>query len=623
MNVYFSKLALLFIPGMNVITDQSQLEPIIRTLPDKPGIYQFIDKEGTVIYVGKAKNLRKRVLSYFNRDTALSGKVRFMVKRISDIRHIVVETELDALLLENNLIKTYQPRYNIQLKDDKSFPWICIKIEPFPRVYATRNPVNDGSEYYGPYASVKMMNTLLDLIRQLYPLRNCNLHLTPENIRKQKFRVCLQYHIGNCLGPCEGHQSEQDYLANIQLVRNIIKGNLNTVKNQLIDLMTRHASAMEFEKAHLIKGKIELLEKYKSKSTVVNPAITNVDVFSICGDEHNSYVNFLKVVDGAIIQSHTIEVNKKLQESDEEILTYIIHDLRQRRLCDATELIVPFEPGAKIPGVHFTIPQRGDKKHLLELSHRNATYYEHEKKRQRELADPERYTSQVLQKILADLNLKALPAHIECFDNSNIQGTNPVAAMVVFTNAKPNRKEYRHFNIRTVAGPDDFSSMAEIVTRRYKRLLEEQRPLPQLIVIDGGKGQLNAAYQSLAALGLHDKIEIIGIAKRLEEIYKPGDPLPLFLDKKSTTLKIIQQLRDEAHRFAITHHRRRRLKTTLITELTQVKGIGKVMSEKLLKHFGSVQNIRNSALNEIEAVVGKSAAKRLFDYLHGEFASNE
>lgn len=588
--------------------------PILRTLPDKPGIYQFLDKEGKIIYVGKAKNLKKRVSSYFRQDASLVGKVRVMVKKIADIRHIVVDTELDALLLENNLIKTYQPRYNILLKDDKTFPWICIKKEPFPRVFPTRNLIHDGSEYFGPYASGRMMHTLLDLIRQLYPIRTCSLRLTKENIEKKKFKVCLQYHIGNCLGPCEGLQSEAEHLQNIASVRDIIKGNLVTVRTRLNELMHEHAATLEFEKAQIIKDKLTVLERYRSKSTVVNPSISNVDVFALVRAGNLVYVNFVKVVDGAIVQSHTIEVQTKLDETDAEVLAMAITEFRQRYNSDAREIILPLKPGFEIPGVTFTVPQRGDKKQLLELSERNASYFRLERQKQRDLVDPERHTKRMLGQIQKDLNLKELPERIECFDNSNIQGTNPVAAVVVFTNAKPDKKEYRHFNIRTVEGPDDFASMYEIVTRRYKRLIEEEKPLPQLIIIDGGKGQLNAAYKSLTDLSVQDKTEIIGIAKRLEEIYRPGDPLPLYLDKKSETLKVIQHLRDEAHRFAITHHRKKREKSTIKTELVEIEGIGKVLSDKLLNKFRSVKNLKRASLEELQECIGTKKGEAVFRF---------
>jgi len=585
------------------------LNALLKSLPDKPGIDQFLDADGVIIYIGKAKNLKKRVTSYFNRDSQMTGKLLVLVKKITDIRHTVTNTELDARLLENNLIKEHQPRYNIQLKDDKTFPWICIKKEAFPRVFPTRNVVHDGSEYYGPYASVKLMNVLLELIRQLYPLRTCKLNLTPSNIAKKKFRVCLQYHIGNCKGPCVGYQSQEDYDAAIGEIRQIIRGNTHQVILRLKELMQEYSSSMEFEKAHIVKEKLELLEGYRSKSTIVNPKISNVDVFSYVDDDRSAYLNYLKVVNGAIVQVHTVEVKKKLDEAPADILAHVITGLRLRFGSDSPEIIVPFDPEMDLPGVDFLIPQRGDKKELLDLSQRNATYYRLEKMKQLQLVDPERHSKRVMEQLRKDLRMQELPVHIECFDNSNIQGKHPVAAMVCFRNAKPDKKEYRHFNIRTVEGPDDFASMEEIVYRRYKRLLEENIPLPQLIVIDGGKGQLNAAMKSLEKLNLRGKITLIGIAKKLEEIYFPNDPYPIYLNKTSESLKIIQHLRDEAHRFGITHHRKKRQKETLTTELTSIPGIGPVIAEKLLREFKSVKRIREANPEEIASIIGKAKAE--------------
>jgi len=598
----------------NINKYYEQLKPVIQSLPGKPGIYEYFDVEGKILYIGKAKDLKKRVASYFNKENALSGKLRVLVRKIARIEHMVVDSELDALLLENNLIKKCQPRYNIQLKDDKTFPWICIKNERFPRIFSTRNVIRDGSEYFGPYASVRMMRTLLDLTRQLYPLRNCKLNLSEENIRKKKFKVCLEYHIGNCKGPCEGLQSEEEYNDTIDGIKQIIKGNISSVSKQLKELMQIHATNLEFEKAQLIKEKIELLDRYQSKSTIVSPKINNLDVFSIITDEKYGYVNFLRVIDGAIVQTHTVEIRKKLDETPEELLTYTINDFRQRFDSDAREIIVPFQPEMELPGINMLIPQRGDKKKLLDLSQRNAFYYKSEKIKQRALVDPERHTKRILQQIKNDLRLKELPVRIECFDNSNIQGKFPVAAMVAFSNAKPDRKEYRHFNIKTVEGPNDFASMEEIIMRRYKRVLEEKNPLPQLIVIDGGKGQLNAAIKSLEALGLRGKITIIGIAKKLEEIYYPEDSLPLYLDKKSETLKIIQHLRDEAHRFGITHHRKRREKGTIKSVLTEINGIGYSYAQKLLWKFKSVKNIKKASLEELQGAIGRSKGQIVFDY---------
>ncbi len=504
------------------------------------------------------------------------------------------------------------------LKDDKTYPWICIKKEPFPRIFPTRNLIKDGSEYFGPYASVKMMNTLLDLIRQLYPLRNCNLSLYDQNIQAGKFKVCLEYHIGNCLGPCEGLQTEENYMQTIDGIRSIIKGNIGMVKNQLVVLMKKYAEEFAFEKAQILKDKIELLDRYQSKSLVVNPSINNVDVFSIIEDEQFAYVNFVKVASGAIIQSHTVELKKKLDETTEELLSIAIADLHPRFTSGAKEIILPLMPEFRLPDITYTLPQRGDKKQLLELSERNAKYYQLDKQRQKDLIDPERHTKRILETIRKDLNLKELPVHIECFDNSNIQGTYPVAAMVVFRNARPEKKDYRHFNIKTVEGPNDFASMEEVVYRRYSRMVEEDQPLPQLVIVDGGKGQLSAAMQSIYKLGLQNKIQLIGIAKRLEELYFPGDSVPLHLDKKSETLKVIQQMRDEAHRFGITHHRKRREKGTIKTSLADIEGIGPATSQVLLRKFKSVKNIKLASIEELEALIGKSKAAIIFKHFKTE-----
>lgn len=593
------------------------IQNILRTLPDNPGVYQYYDAEGKIIYVGKAKNLKKRVLSYF-KDQHDSGKTMVLVKKIVDIKYIIVDTEIDALLLENNLIKKYQPRYNVLLKDDKTYPWICIKKEPFPRVFTTRIVVKDGSTYFGPYASGRVMHMVLDLIKQLYKLRNCNLKLDDKSIAANKFKVCLEYHIGNCKAPCVGKETEEDYDQTISEIREIIKGNINTVSRHLKILLQQYIEKMEFENAQIIKEKIDLLEKFQSKSTVVSPTINNVDVFSIVSDEKSGYVNFLKVMNGAIIQGHTIELKKKLDESDEELLTLAIAELRDRFNSDSKEIIVPFAIDTEFPNIEFTIPQRGDKKHLLELSERNVEYYKREKIKQESLVDPERYTKRILEQMKKDLHLSEEPRHIECFDNSNFQGAYPVAAMTVFKDAKPSKKDYRHFNIKTVEGPDDFASMEEVIYRRYKRVLEENQPLPQLIVVDGGKGQLSSAIESLEKLGLRGKVGIIGIAKKLEEIYFPNDSIPMYLDKRSETLKIIQQIRDEAHRFGITHHRSKRDKGTLKTELTEIKGISTTTAQKLLSHFKSVKNIKEADEAEMVEIIGKSKAKIVFDYFHNQ-----
>jgi len=523
---------------------------------------------------------------------------------------------LDALLLENNLIKKYQPRYNVMLKDDKTFPWICVKNEPFPRVFSTRHVLKDGSTYFGPYASVKMMNTLLDLIRNLYQLRTCRLNLKEENIAKKKFRVCLEYHLGNCKGPCEGLQTEEDYESSVSEIKEILKGNIYSVIRQLKELMTKYADNLEFEKAQIVKEKIDLLEKYQSKSIVVNPKIENADVFSIISDENSGYVNYFRVVNGAIVQSHTVELKKKLDEPDKDLLSLAIIDFRERFESNAPEIIIPFPVDLDLPDISMTIPKIGDKKHLLELSVRNAKYYRLEKEKQQELIDPERHTKRIMARMMKDLRMNEEPRHIECFDNSNIQGDFPVAAMVCFKNGKPDKKEYRHFNIKTVEGPNDFASMEEVILRRYKRLLDEGKPLPQLIVVDGGKGQLSAALKSLEKLNLRGKISIIGIAKRLEEIYYPGDSLPLYLDKKSETLKIIQHLRDEAHRFGITHHRNKRSKEAVKSVLTEIDGIGYSYAQKLLWKFKSVKKIKNATLVDLQETIGKSKGKIVYDFFN-------
>ncbi|HRZ77316.1 MAG TPA: excinuclease ABC subunit UvrC, partial [Bacteroidales bacterium] len=550
-------------------------------------------------------------------DSSGNGKLRVLVSRIADIRHIVVNTEFDALLLENNLIKEHQPRYNIQLKDDKTFPWICIRNEPFPRIYSTRNPVKDGSEYFGPYASVRMMRTLLELIRQLFPLRTCNLSLSPANISSGKFRRCLEYHIGNCLAPCEGLEQEDTYLERLAQIRHIIRGNTREVIQGLREKMMALAERMEFEKAQQLKEKLEILERYQARSTVVSASITNVDVCSILTDDTYAYVNFLRVMNGAVVQSHTLEIRKKLDEPAEELLGLALAELRQRYASVSPEVILSNPPDIGLPGVVFHIPQRGDKKKLLELSERNAAAYRMEREKQRQLVDPDRRSRRLMEQIKKDLQLEELPQHIECFDNSNFHGDYPVAAMVVFRDGRPSKKEYRHYNIRTVEGPDDFASMEEIIHRRYRRLLDEGATLPQLIVVDGGKGQLGAAVKSLRLLGLERSVKIIGIAKKLEELYRPGDPLPLYLDKNSETLRLIQRMRDEAHRFGITHHRKRRDKGTLKTELTGIPGIGPATSAELLRHFKSVKKVKEASPEALSELLGPAKAAKVWEHFHG------
>ncbi len=596
---------------------------LLSLLPDSPGVYQFYDKEGLLLYVGKAKSLKKRVSSYFQKDIHVNGKTTVMVKKIADIKTLVVDTEMDALLLENSLIKKHQPRYNVNLKDDKTYPWICIKNERFPRIFITRQMIKDGSEYFGPYTPVKMINTLLELIGQLYKLRTCSLNLTKENIEKKKFKVCLEYHIGNCKGPCEAHQTEEDYDQTVKEIRQILKGNINLVIQHLKNLMTLQSSQFYYEEAHQTKEKIELLERFKSKSVVVNPSIHNTEVYSIVVEEDSAFVNYLRIMNGSIIQGHTVEIKKKLEESPEELLEIAVADMRTNFNSDATEIIIPFEIPTPIPGVMFTIPKIGDKKHLLSLSLSNVKNYIRERDLQLEKQNPENKVERLMEKMQKDLRLTEQPRHIECFDNSNIQGDYPVAAMSVFKNGQPSKKDYRHFNIKTVEGPDDFASMEEVIFRRYKRMLDEGLELPQLIVIDGGKGQLSSALISLEKLGLIGKMAIIGIAKKLEEIYYPGDSAPLYIDKKSETLRVIQHLRDEVHRFGITHHRNRRSKGVMKTELSEIKGIGQSTADELLRTFKSVKRIKEASLEELKAAVGLSRATKVFEHFNAKIENRE
>ena len=584
----------------------------IQTLPDSPGVYQYYDKDDKILYVGKAKNLKKRVSSYFNKihDTA---KTNVLVKKIVTIKHIVVPTETDALLLENNLIKTLQPRYNVLLRDDKSYPWICIKKEPFSRIFPTRKMIKDGSEYFGPYTNFKTVSTILDLIKELYPLRNCTFDLSQNNIENHKFKVCLEYHIGNCKGPCEGLETLENYQKQIDAIREILKGNFKESMKDFKRLMNDLASKMQFEEAQKIKEKIETLEQYQSRSTIVNPKITNVDVFSIESDETAAYVNFLQISHGAIIRSHTLEIKKKLEETDEELLELAIIELRERFHLLSKEIIVPF-PVELGPTIKVTVPQLGDKKQILDLSIRNAKFYRIEQLKQLQIVDPDRHINRIMAQMQKDLRLTVEPRHIECFDNSNIQGTNPVSACVVFKDGKPSKNDYRHFNIKTVEGPNDFASMQEVVYRRYKRMLEENQPLPQLIIIDGGKGQLSSALKSIDELGLRGKIAIIGIAKRLEELFYPGDSVPLYLDKKSETLKVIQQLRNEAHRFGITFHRDKRSKASLQSSMESIPGVGEKTMLTLIQHFKSVKRLKLATESEISEVVGASKAKKITDF---------
>ncbi len=586
----------------------------ISTLPPNPGVYQFYDDEEKILYVGKAKNLKKRVSSYFNKKHDY-GKTRVLVTKIKAVKHIVVATESDALLLENNLIKKYRPRYNVLLKDDKSYPWICIKNERFPRIFTTRKLIKDGSEYYGPYTSMKTVKTLLDLIKSVYPLRTCNYDLSSDKIAAGKYKRCLEYHLGNCLGPCEELQSVDAYDRQIQDIREIVKGNFKSSLHYFRKQMKALAAEMEFEEAQKIKEKIEVLENYQVKSTIVNPKINNVDVFSIISDEAFAYVNFLQLSHGSIVRSHTLEIKKKLNESDVDLLSLAIVEIRQRFTSLSKELYVPFEIVVE-DDVKVTIPKVGDKKKILELSERNAKFYRQERFNQIRIIDPDRHANRIMGQMKEDLRLSTEPRHIECFDNSNIQGSNPVAACVVFRDGKPAKKEYRHYNIKTVVGPDDFASMEEVVFRRYKRLLEEAAPLPQLIVIDGGKGQLSSALKSLNVLGLRGKIAIIGIAKRLEEIYFPDDSIPLYLDKKSESLKLIQQLRNEAHRFGITFHRNKRSKAALNSELEDIDGIGQKTAQELLQKFKSVKRIKAASVGDLADAIGMAKAKKVYESFH-------
>ena len=584
----------------------------IATLPDAPGVYQFYDKQKKLLYIGKAKNLQKRVRSYFNKEHD-NARTRIMVKKIHSIRHIVVDTETDALLLENNLIKKYQPRYNVLLKDDKSYPWICVKKEPFPRVFMTRRLIKDGSQYYGPYTQMRTVQTLLELIRGLYPLRTCKYDLSADKISSGKYKVCLEYHIGNCLGACEGHQELEDYQQQIDAIHQILKGNFKASLLQFKAKMNQHAADLEFEAAAAIKDKIEILENYQARSTVVSPKIVDTEVYSIRSDEDFGYVNFLQVAFGSIVRSHTIELKKKLDESDKALLELAFVELRLRFNLQAKNVIAPHKINTP-DGVEVTVPKQGDKMKLLELSLRNAKYFRLDRLKQAKIVDPDRHQKRIMAQMKKDLRLPVLPEHIECFDNSNLQGSNPVAACVVFKRGKPSKKEYRKFNIKTVTGPDDFASMEEVVYRRYKRLLDENQPLPNLIVIDGGKGQLSSALKSLERLELRGKISIIGIAKRLEELFYPDDPIPLYLDKTSETLKVIQQLRNEAHRFGITFHRQKRSKEAIDSVLESIPGVGQKTVETLLRTFKSPARLKKASFDDISAVVGPHRAQKVMDY---------
>ncbi len=596
---------------MSAKSESIQLK--LKVLPEKPGVYQFYDLNDKILYVGKAKNLKKRVTSYFNKNQE-NGKTRILVKKIVDIKYLVVDTELDALLLENNLIKKYQPKYNIQLKDDKTYPWICIKKEPFPRVFTTRRLIKDGSKYFGPYPSVKVVNTLLSLIRDIYPLRSCSLDLSASKIAEKRHKVCLEYHLGNCKGGCEGYESEEKYNTYISDIEHIVKGNLSAVIRSLKEIMHEHATNLQFEEAQSIKDKIETIERYKAKSTVVSPTIHEVDVITVLDDEKSAFVNYLVINNGSIIHGFTVEVNKKLEESISDIIGFVLPEMRARFESTSKEVLVAQDVDIELEGVQFFTPQRGDKKALIELSERNTKFYRLEKRKQEKLKNPERHTERILEQIRVDFRLTETPVHIECFDNSNLQGTNAVSACVVFKNGKPSKRDYRHFNIKTVEGPDDFASMEEAVYRRYKRLLDEGQSLPQLIVIDGGKGQLSSSLVALERLGLRGKIAIVGIAKRLEEIIFPGDILPIYIVKRSESLKVVQHLRNEAHRFGITHHRNKRSKEFVQSELTGIVGIGPKTQEDLMLSFKTVSKIKAADMASLSSVVGPAKAKIVFDY---------
>lgn len=589
---------------------------VLKNLPQKPGVYQFWSDTDQLIYIGKAKNLKNRVSSYFLKDNfRVNAKTRVLVSKIRKITFTIVDTEIDAWLLENSLIKKHQPKYNVALKDDKTYPWIIIKNEKFPRIFWTRRMIRDGSTYFGPYVSVSMMHTILGMIKEIYPLRTCSLPLSAESIAAGKFRICLEYQIGNCKGPCQAFQSEEDYEQSIEEIKDILNGKTARVIRRLKQQLEESIADLNFELSHQLKSKYDLLERYQSKSTIVNSSISDVDVFSIATDEKHAFVNFLKVMNGTVIQTQTLEMKKRLDETDAELLSIAIAEFRTRFESHSKEIIVPFE--VELPddsGIRFTIPKLGEKKKLLELSQKNVLYFRREKLEQYEKLNPGIRTDRLLNLMMKDLRLNQLPRHIECFDNSNFHGKFPVSAIVVFKDGKPSKKDYRHFNVKTVEGPNDFATMEEAVYRRYKRMIEEGQPLPQLIVIDGGKGQLSSAVKSLKNLGIEKQVTVIGIAKKLEELYYPGDQYPLYLDKKSESLKIIQQLRDEAHRFGITFHRKKRNNATLSTELENIPGIGRISAENLLRKFKSVRKIKEATEKELLEVLNKSQTESLLNY---------
>ena len=595
---------------------QERVLETLSRIPEKPGVYQYFDEEGVIIYVGKAKNLKKRVLSYFSKEHEDSPKTRILVRKIYDLKYIVVDTEEDALLLENNLIKQWRPRYNVLLKDDKTYPSICIKKEPFPRVFLTRNIVRDGSDYFGPYSSVPMVKALLQVIKKIYPVRNCKLPMLDQHIRSGKYKVCLEYQIKKCLGPCEGYQSMEHYMENIDEIREILKGNSHQVLKHLLNEMKELAAQLKFEEAQLLKEKYDLIEQYRSKSAIVNSGLHQIEVYSFDETDQSAIVNYLYLVNGCIVRGMTIEYKKRLEEEKETLLSTALFEIRQRYKSPAKEIIVPFYPELQLEGISFHIPLRGDRKKILDLSLQNVKQYKLDLLKQQEKLNPEQRITRILSTVKKDLNLQELPLHIECFDNSNTQGSFPVSSCVVFKNAKPSKKDYRHFNIKTVDGPDDFASMEEVLKRRYKRLMEEGKSLPQLVIVDGGKGQLSSAVTALKEVDVFDKLQVIGIAKNLEELFFPNDSVPLYLDKNSETLRLIQQLRDEAHRFGITHHRQRRSKNKTASELDAIPGIGEATKTRLLKEFKSVKRIREAVLEDLEKVVGLSKAEKISLFLH-------
>lgn len=591
------------------------LELQLKSLSSEPGVYRYYDKDNQLLYVGKAKNLKNRVMSYFHKPSS-NYRLQIMVRKIHRLETTIVPSEYDALLLENNLIKEHQPFYNILLKDDKSYPWICIKNEPFPRIFLTRKVVKDGSEYFGPYAKIKPAKVLLEIIKEIYKIRTCTLDLSETKINQGKYKVCLEYHIKNCEGACEGLETEEHYNKNIKSIRGIIKGDFRLAKQHLEDEMLQYAKNLEFEKAQIIKEKLELLEDYQVRHTVVSTTIDDIDVFGIISDEVSAYVNYFKIRNGGIIQSFTTEVKKILDEPDEEILEEVMIEVRRKFNSESREIILPFHLSVEIPDVKISVPKLGDKKRILDLSTKNAREYRLEKLKQIQITDPERHTNRIMAEMKTNLHMPVEPRHIEGFDNSNIQGTNPVSACVVFKNGKPSKEDYRIFHPKTIDGPNDFATMEEVIYRRYSRLLEEGQDLPQLILIDGGKGQLSSAVKSLKLLGLYGKITIVGIAKRLEEIYFPEDPIPLYLDKKSETLKILQQVRDESHRFGVKHHRIRRKNNTIKSELEEIQGIGAKSIELLLKKLKSVKRVKETSQETLEEILGKAKGKIVWDYFN-------